>query len=111
LTWKELPVKIQERLEESLLLNAGKMNEDELSYFMKGSVRMGYEWNTREREREIIFERFKDLFGGKHDQTSSGRSLSTILFSLGEMKVEWGNVVFGCSGYLLQRDWLVCCLF
>jgi hypothetical protein len=69
LQWKNLPTRIQERLEESLRINVREMNDDELSFFMKGSVQMNYEWNNRERVKDVIFE---SLYDGK---VSSGRQL------------------------------------
>jgi hypothetical protein len=89
LQWKELPIKIQVALEESLLKNIKTMNEVGLSCFMKGSVGMGYEWNNRERVKEMIFKRFRELYGGNVSQTASGREIASIVYNWGETGMKW----------------------
>jgi hypothetical protein len=90
--WKELPIKIQVALEESLLKNIKTMNEVGLSCFMKGSVGMGYEWNNRERVKEMIFKRFRELYGGDVSQTASGRGIASIVYNWGETGMKWENI-------------------
>jgi hypothetical protein len=89
LQWKELPVKIRERLEESLLKNINTMNEVELSCFMKGSVGIGYEWNNREKVKEMLFKRFRELYGGNSGETASGRGIASIVYNWGETELKW----------------------
>jgi hypothetical protein len=88
LQWKEMSMEIQERLEQSLLKNIKRMNEEGLSCFMKGGVGMGYEWNKRKRMKEMIFQRFGELYGGV-GETVSGREIVNIIFSWGETGILW----------------------
>jgi hypothetical protein len=93
LSWKELPEKIQERLEEYLMMNIKNMNEVDLSCFMKGSVEMGYEWNKRERVKELIFERFLDLYNGETNiMKGSARALSSFIYNMGELGMKWEEI-------------------
>jgi hypothetical protein len=89
LQWKELPPNIGGELEESLLKNIKSMNEVELSCFMKGSVAMGYEWNKREKVKEMIFKRFNELYGGNSGETASGRGIASIVYNWGETELKW----------------------
>ena len=89
LQWKGLPGKIQDKLEESLLMNGDKMSEVGLSCFMKGSVMMGYEWKKSERVKELIFGRIEQLYGGKGSQMGSERELSAIIYNMGEIGLKW----------------------
>jgi hypothetical protein len=86
---KELPVKTQERLEESLLKNIKNMNAIDLSCFMKGSAGMSYEWNKTEKVKELFFQRFNELYGGKIIDTSSGRQIVSIIYKWGETGMKW----------------------
>jgi hypothetical protein len=87
--WKELPPNIGGELEESLLKNIKSMNEVELSCFMKGSVAMGYEWNKREKVKEMIFKRFNELYCGNSGETASGRGIASIVYNWGELGLRW----------------------
>jgi hypothetical protein len=91
--WRDLPVNVQERLEESLMKNIKNMNEVRLSCFMKGSVEMGYEWNKRERVKELIFERFLDLYNGETNiMKGSARALSSFIYNMGELGMKWEEI-------------------
>jgi hypothetical protein len=91
--WQELPVNVQERLEESLLKNINDMNEVGLSCFMKGSAGMGYEWNKRERVKEMIFKRFLDLYNGETNIVKhSARVFALFIYSMGELGMKWEEI-------------------
>jgi hypothetical protein len=93
LLWKELPVKIQETLEEYLMMNIKDMNEVGLSCFMKGSVEMGYEWNKRERVKELIFERFLDLYNGETNIVKGfAQQFASFIYSMGELGMKWEEI-------------------
>jgi hypothetical protein len=91
--WRDLPVKIQETLEEYLMMNIKDMNEVGLSCFMKGSVGMGYEWNKRERVKEMIFKRFLDLYNGETNIVKgSARVFALFIYSMGELGIKWEEI-------------------
>jgi hypothetical protein len=92
LTWKELPMKIQERLEESLLKKIKSMNEVSLSCFMKGSVGMGYEWNKRDKVKEMIFSLLEDFYNGKNKIKHPGRLFAAIVYNMGELGMKWEDI-------------------
>jgi hypothetical protein len=92
LSWRELPMKIRERLEESFLKNINTMNEVELSCFMKGSVGIGYEWNNREKVKEMLFKRFRELYGGNVSEMASGRGIASIVYNWGELGLRWEDI-------------------
>jgi hypothetical protein len=91
--WRDLPVKIQERLEESLVMNIKDMNEVGLSCFMKGSVGMGYDWNKREGVKEMIIKRFLDLYNGETNIVKhSARVFALFIYSMGELGIKWEEI-------------------
>jgi hypothetical protein len=88
-------MKIQERLEQSLLKNIKNMCEVNLSCFMKGSVGMGYEWNKRRGVKEMIFNRIEDLSGGKNKLPKSPaipRLLASCVYNMGELGMKWEDI-------------------
>jgi hypothetical protein len=102
LQWKDLPVRIQERLEQALFIKAENMNEVGLSCFMKGSVAMDYEWSKRERVKEMIFGRLKNLYNGENGQTRSGRGIANMIFCLGELNSKWKELPSDIQGIIFN---------
>jgi hypothetical protein len=91
--WRDFPVNVQDRLEESLMKNIKNMNEVRLSCFMKGSAGMGYEWNKREGVKEMIFERFVDLYNMETNIVKgSARVLASFILSVSELGMKWEEI-------------------
>jgi hypothetical protein len=91
--WRDLPVNVQESLEESLVMNIKDMNEVSSSCFMKGIVEMGYDWNKRERVKEMIFKRFLDHYDGETNIVKdSARGLASFIYNMGELGIKWEEI-------------------
>jgi hypothetical protein len=88
--WKELSVNMRDELEKSLVDTIGNMTTKDLTYFMKGSAEMLFEWDKRDSIREMIFQLFNRICGDAIETSKgTGRGFASAIYNMGELGLTW----------------------
>jgi hypothetical protein len=91
LKWEDIPEGAKKNLEIQLEKNCQEFNMVSLTYLLRGSIFMKYQWHEKDEIREAILQSISRTFRRGKEEWSDNH-FATCIFELGKSGMKWNEV-------------------